>query len=35
LAEHWIVSALLTAALVVLFWRDAGMPGLLHQLRRS
>ena len=34
-AEHWIVSALLTAALAVLFWRDAGMPALLHQLRRS
>lgn len=33
--EHWIVSGLLTVALAVLLWRDAGAPALLHQLRRS
>lgn len=32
IAEHWIVSPLLLAALVYLAWRDTGSAGLAHHL---
>jgi hypothetical protein len=31
-AEHWIVTPLLTAALLFLAWRDAGLVPITHYL---
>ena len=32
IAEHWIVTPLLTAALLFLAWRDTGLSQLTHYL---